>query len=109
MTLKETTKPTHSRKCGLPAIETHNVGRGTLVGQEVQGEVTFATEMRPDGYWKGHCPAGVIRCGVGVATFTCNGVGNINETGGVMFHGVASFGTTSEALSELNDNYYMFS
>ena len=33
----------------------------------------------------------------------------MTETGGVMFHGGASFETTSEALSELNGKYYMFS
>jgi len=109
LTLKETTKPIDSGKYGLPAMETHNVGSGTLLGHEVQGMATFTAEMRPDGSWKGHCPAGVIMCAGGVATFTCMGVGNMTETGGVMFHGGASFETTSEALSELNGKYYMFS
>ena len=70
---------------------------------------TFTAEMRPDGSWKGYCPAGVIMCKEGVATFTCMGVGNMTETGGVMFHGGAAFETTSESLSELNGKYYMFS
>ena len=33
--LKETTKPIGSRKYGLPAVETQNVGRGTLIGHEM--------------------------------------------------------------------------
>jgi hypothetical protein len=54
------------------------------------------------------CSAGIIACAEGVATFICNGVGNMTEAGGVSFKGGASFGTTSEALSELNGKYYMF-
>ena len=48
-------------------------------------------------------------CADGVATFTCDGVGIMTESGGVMFYGGASFETTSAALSELNCKYYMFS
>ena len=106
--LKETTKPIDSGKYGLPAMETHNVGGGTLIGHEMQGMATFTADMRPDGSWKGQCPAGVVMCPEGVATFSANGVGNMTETGGVMFHGGCSFETTSEALSELNGKYYVF-
>ena len=79
--------------------------------------------MRPDGSWSGHAYAGVVMCaegvatykcdGVvmcaeGVATYKCDGVGNMTEAGGVSFRGGAIFETTSEALSELNGKYYMF-
>jgi hypothetical protein len=106
--LKETTKPIDSGKYGLPAMETHNVGGGNLIGHEMQGMATFTADMRPDGSWKGQCPAGVVMCPEGVATFSANGVGNMTEAGGVMFHGGCSFETTSEALSELNGKYYVF-
>ena len=106
--LKETTKPIDSGKYGLPAMETHNVGGGTLIGHQMQSMATFTADMRPDGSWKGQCPAGVVMCPEGVATFSANGVGNMTETGGVMFHGGCSFETTSEALSGLNGKYYVF-
>ena len=106
--LKETTKPIDSGKYGLPAMETHNVGGGNLIGHEMQSMATFTADMRPDGSWKGQCPAGVVMCQEGVATFSANGVGNMTETGGVMFHGGCSFETTSEALSGLNGKYYVF-
>lgn len=106
--LKETSKPIESGKYGLPAMETHNVGMGTLIGHQVQGMATFTADMRPDGSWKGQCPAGVVMCPEGVATFSANGIGNMTENGGVMFHGGCSFETTSEALSELNGKYYVF-
>ena len=109
MTLKETSKPIKSGKYGLPAMETHNIGGGTLLGHEVQAQATFTAEMRPDGSWLGECPAGVVMCSQGVATFRCNGVGNMTENGGVKFYGGATFETTSEALSELNGKYYVFS
>ena len=107
-TLKETSKPIASGKYGLPAMETHNVGSGKLVGHDVMARATFTAEMRPDGSWLGACSAGIIACEKGVATFICNGVGNMTEAGGVSFKGGASFETTSEALSELNGKYYMF-
>ena len=43
-----------------------------------------------------------------VATYKCNGFRNITEAGGVSFRGGTIFETTSEALSELNGKYYMF-
>jgi len=109
MTLKETSKPIDSGKYGLPAMETHNVGGGKLLGYDVMSQATFTAEMRPDGSWIGECPnSGIIFCSEGVATYKCNGVGNMKEDGGVAFRGGASFETTSEALSELNGKYYMF-
>jgi len=108
LTLKETSKPIASGRYGLPAMETHNVGSGKLVGHDVMGRATFTAAMRPDGSWVGECPAGIIACSEGVATFICNGVGNMTEDGGVSFRGGASFETTSDALSELNGKYYMF-
>ena len=57
----------------------------------------------------GECPnAGIIFFSEGVAKFRANGVGNMTESGGVAFRGGASFETTSEALSELNGKFYMF-
>ena len=109
MTLKETSKPIESGKFGLPAMATHNVGSGMLLGHEVQAQSNFTAEMIPDGSWIGECPAGVIFCSEGIATFKANGVGNMTEEGGVSFRGGASFETTSEALSELNGKYYVFS
>ena len=47
--LKETTKPINSGKYGLPAMETHNVGSGELLGHDVMARATFTAEMRPDG------------------------------------------------------------
>ena len=44
--LKETTKPIESGKYGLPAMETHNAGSGTLVGHEVQAMATFTAELK---------------------------------------------------------------
>ena len=79
LTLKETSKPIASGKYGLPAMETHNVGSGTLVGHDVMGRATFTAAMRPDGSWLGECSAGIIACAEGVATFICNGVGNIRK------------------------------
>ena len=52
LTLKETTKPIESGKYGLPALETHNAGSGTLVGHEGQAVATFTAEMRPDVSWR---------------------------------------------------------
>ena len=77
LTLKETSKPIASGRYGLPAMETHNVGSGKLVGHDVMGRATFTAAMRPDGSWIGECPAGIIACSEGVATFICNGVGNM--------------------------------
>ena len=37
LTLKETSKPIASGRYGLPAMETHNVGSGKLVGHDVMG------------------------------------------------------------------------
>ena len=89
-------------------LETHTVGGGTLLGHDVQSQATFTAHMRPDGSWAGHCYAGVVMCAEGVATYKCDGVGNMTEAGGVSFRGGAIFETTSEALSELNGKYYMF-
>ena len=48
-------------------------------------------------------------CAEGVATYKFGGgVGNVIEVGGVSFRGGAIFETTSDALSELNCKYYMF-
>ena len=106
--LKETTKPINSGKYGLPAMETHNVGSGVLLGHDVMARATFTAEMRSDGSWLDECLAGVIFCSAGAATFRCNGVGNMTESGGVAFKGGASFETTATALSELNGKFYMF-
>jgi len=89
-------------------METHNVGGGKLLGHDVQTRATFTAHMKPDGSWLGHAHAGVIFCAEGVATYKCDGVGNMTEAGGVSFRGGAIFETTSEALSELNGKYYMF-
>ena len=108
MTLQEISKPIDSGKYGLPAMETHNKGAGTLLGHDVHAQAAFTAHMRPDGSWMGHAHAGVVMCADGVATFKCDGVGNMTEDGGVSFRGGAIFETTSEALSELNGKYYMF-
>ena len=47
-------------------------------------------------------------CAEGMAPFKCVGGGNMTEQGGVSFRGGAIFETTSEAFSELNGKYYMF-
>ena len=108
MTFQETSKPIDSGKYGLPAMETHTVGSGKLLGHNVQSQAAFTAHMRPDGSWVGHCYAGVVMCAEGVATYKCDGVGNMTEAGGVSFRGGAIFETTSEALSELNGKYYVF-
>ena len=108
MTFKETSKPFASGQYGLPAMETSIVGGGKLLGHDVMAQATFTAVMRPDGSWLGECPAGVIFCAEGVATYVCNGVGNMTADGGVAFRGGASFETSSEALSELNGKYFMF-
>jgi hypothetical protein len=108
MTFKETTKPFASGQYGMPAMETSIVGGGKLLGHDVMAQATFTAAMRPDGSWLGDCPAGVIFCVKGVATYICSGVGNMTADGGVAFRGGASFETNSEALSELNGKYYMF-
>jgi hypothetical protein len=108
MTFKETSKAIPSGKYGLPAMETSTVGGGKMLGHDVMAQATFSAEMRPDGSWLGDCPAGIMFCAEGVATYICSGVGNMTAAGGVSFRGGASFETTSEALSELNGKYYMF-
>ena len=108
MTVQETSKPIDSGKYGLPAMETHNVGGGQLLGHDVETRASFTAYMRPDGSWTGHCHAGVVMCAEGIATFKCDGVGNNTETGGVSFRGGAIFETSADALSELNGKYYMF-
>ena len=75
---------------------------------DVQSRAAFTANMRPDGSWAGHAYAGVVMCAEGVATCKCDGVGNMTEAGVVSFRGEAIFETTSEALSELNGKYYMF-
>jgi hypothetical protein len=89
-------------------MDTHTVGSGKLLGHDVQSRAAFTANMRPDGSWVGHAYAGVVMCAEGVATYKCDGVGNMTEAGGVSFRGGAIFETTSEALSELNGKYYMF-
>jgi hypothetical protein len=108
LTLKETSKSIASGKHGLPAMGTHNVGSGKLVGHDDMGRALFTAAMRPDGSWLGECSAGIIACAKGIARFICNGVGTMTEAGGVSFKGGASFETTSEALSKLDGKYYMF-
>ena len=108
MTFQETSKPIDSGKYGLPAMETHTVGSGKLLGHDVQSQAAFTAHMKPDGSWVGHCYAGVVMCAEGVATYKCDGVGNMTEAGGVSFRGGAIFETKSEALSELNGKYYVF-
>ena len=49
--------------------------------------------MRPDGSWVGHAYAGVVMCAEGVATYKCDGVGNMTEAGGVSFRGGTIFET----------------
>ena len=56
MTLQETSKPIDSGKYGLPAMETHNKGAGTLLGHDVHAQAAFTAHMRPDGSWMGHAP-----------------------------------------------------
>ena len=109
MTFKVTNKAIELGKNGMPAMETSAVGGGKLLGDDVQAQSTFTAAMRSDDSWLGECPAGVVMCQEGVATFRCNGVGNMTENGGVKFYGGATFETTSDALSELNGKYYVFS
>ena len=71
-----------SAKYGLPAMGTHNIGMGTFIGHEMQSMATRRADMRRDGLWKGQCPAGVMMCPKGVATFSASGVGNMAENGG---------------------------
>ena len=81
---------------GLVHLDEHVAGRVLLVHLRAhRRSIEFA--------------CGVIFCAEGVATFICHGIGNMTEAGGVSFRGGASFETTSEALSELNGKYYMFS
>ena len=101
-------KPIDSGQYGLPAMETNTVGGGKLLGHDVQTQASFTAHMKPDGSWLGHAHAGVIFCAEGVATYKCDGVGNMTEAGGVSFRGGAIFEATSKALSELNGKYYMF-
>ena len=108
MIFQETSKPIDSGKYGLPAMDTHTVGSGKLLGYDVQSRAAFTAHIRPDGSCAGHASAGVVMCAGGVATYKCDGVGNMTEAGGVSFKGGAIFETTSEALSELNGKYYMF-
>jgi hypothetical protein len=54
MTVQETSKPIDSGKYGLPAMETHNVGGGQLLGHDVETRTSFTAYMRPDGSWTGH-------------------------------------------------------
>ena len=108
MILQETSQPIDSGKYGLPAMETSNVGSGKLLDHDVQCRAAFTAHMRPDGSWLGHAHAGVVICPAGIATFKCDGVGNMTNAGGVSFRGGAIFETTAEALSELNGKYYMF-
>ena len=89
-------------------MDTHTVGSGKLLGYDVQSRAAFTAHIRPDGSCAGHASAGVVMCAGGVATYKCDGVGNMTEAGGVSFRGGAIFETTSEALSELNGKYYMF-
>ena len=109
MTFKETSKAIDSGKYGMPGMETSAVGGGKLLGHDVMAQSTFTAEMRADGSWLGECPnAGIIFCSEGVAKYRCNGIGNMKADGGAEFRGGASFETTSEALSELNGKYFMF-
>ena len=55
---------------------------GTFIGHEMQSMATHRADMRRDGSWKGQCPAGVMMCPKGVATFSASGVGNMAENGG---------------------------
>ena len=64
--------------------------------------------MRPDGSWFGHAHAGILMCAEGVATYKCDGLGNMTEAGGVSFRGSAIFKTNLEALSKFSGKYYMF-
>ena len=91
MTFQETSKPIDSGKYGLPAMDTHTVGSGKLLGYDVQSRAAFTAHMRPDGSWSGHAYAGVVMCAEGVATYKCDGVGNMTEAGGVSFRGGAIF------------------
>ena len=55
MTFQETSKPIDSGKYGLPAMDTHTVGSGKLLGYDVQSRAAFTAHMRPDGSWVGSC------------------------------------------------------
>ena len=85
MTFQETSRPIDSGKYGLPAMDTHTVGSGKLLGHDVQSRAAFTANMRPDGSWVGHAYAGVVMCAEGVATYKCDGVGNMIEAGGWIF------------------------
>ena len=91
MTFQETSKPIDSCKYCLPAMETHTVSGGKLLGHDVQSQATFTAQMRPDGSWFGHAHAGILMCAEGVATYKCDGLGNMTEAGGVSFRGSAIF------------------
>jgi hypothetical protein len=108
LTLKETIRPIASGAYGLTAMETHNVGSGTVVGHDIMARGTFTDAMNPTGSWLEECSAGIIACAEGVATFICNGVGDRTEAGGVSLKSGALFKTTFDALSELNGKYYIF-
>ena len=60
MTFQETSKPIDSGKYGLPAMDTHTVGSGKLLGYDVQSRAAFTAHMRPDGSWAGHAYAGLV-------------------------------------------------
>ena len=87
----------------LPRFETSATGGGTLAGVEVQLMVTYAAEIRPNGFIYGECPnAGVIMAADGVGTFRATGSGSFTEDGGSAFKGVAYFETTAPSLTSLN-------
>ena len=48
----------------------------------MQSMATRRADMRPDGSWNGQCPAGVMMCPEGAATFSASVVGNMAENGG---------------------------
>ena len=62
MTFQETSKPIDSSKYGLPAMDTHTVDSGKLLGYDVQSRAAFTAHMRPDGSWVGHAYDGVVIC-----------------------------------------------
>jgi len=102
---EETSKTTGRRVLnveGHPVVETSAQGTGTIFGNPYKVLATYNGKLQPDGTLDGH-GIGVLMGNNGEhATWTGNGLGRFNASGGVSWRGQFVFRTTHPKWTRLN-------
>lgn len=87
---------------GGPKMETSFEAAGKILGVEVREMGTYVSAARPDGTLYGEGNGVLMGKGGEMATWIGQGMGILQEDGGVAFRGAIYFQSSSEAWRRLN-------